>query len=136
MGESSLHMKLVTIAHEQIRKIVPQSEWNFIAVDSPDTPKPQQIAGNFIPDVLLWRGNVLVIGEAKTHNDFQTLHSQEQYKAYLETCSSFDGDSTFVIAVPWELFLTAKHFFSKKKQEMGISTRIIIVNQIQKKAEI
>lgn len=44
---------------------------------------------------------MLIIGEAKTSNDIERLHSRLQYESYIQKCSTFPGQAMFIIAVPW-----------------------------------
>ena len=43
----------------------------------------------------------MVIGEAKTSDDIERLHSRQQYESYVLKCALFDGEAVFLVAVPW-----------------------------------
>lgn len=131
MGESIEHINLVKIAKQYIEDNIPQDYCSFLQVDAFDCDRPK-IIKSFIPDLYLEFQNLLVIGEAKTIDDYESRHSKQQYDAYLETCLHFSGDSIFVLSIPWQLVPTAKNYFRKKKKELKLNTKIVILNEIGK----
>ena len=136
MSESKNHMELVEIAVTYIQTIVPSHLISLIQYDSPSTSKPPKVLGNFIPDVYFWDNELLVIGEAKTDDDFERKHSREQFGAYLDECSNFHGKSLLVISVPWSLIPTAKNYFRKLKKQKQTEVPIIILNEFGRRYEV
>lgn len=130
MGESKTHMDLVKLIHEFSISIVPENFHCFISLDSPITKKPKDVIENFIPDLYYSYNNLLIIGEAKTLNDFDTKHSKAQYDAYLKKCDLFEGKAVFVVAVPWELVSTAKNYFRLVKQKNNTFTKIVVIDEM------
>lgn len=136
MSESQQHIDLVQVALKHIKSIVPDNMEEIIQCDSSDTRRPSKVSGNFIPDLYFWNKDILIIGEAKTVDDFNRKHSREQFMAYLSECHSFYGQSFLVVSIPWQLWATAKNYFIKQKREMQCSTTIIIINQLERICEI
>ena len=63
--------------------------------------KPPNING-FIPDLfyLDTLQNMLIIGEAKTSNDIENSHTNDQFYTFIKRCSEYKN-SFFFVAVPW-----------------------------------
>lgn len=130
MSESRSHIKLVAVAFNYIKSIVPENTVSLIQADSADLPRPSKVVGGFIPDVFFWDRDLLIIGEAKTINDFERNHSKDQYQAYIVECLSFHGKAILVISVPWQLVSTAKNYFCRLKSRMLCNIEIVILNEI------
>ena len=82
MSESREHADLVRCIYSYVKSIVPESLHCLIELDTIDTKKPPCVGG-YIPDVYYhWMGH-LIIGEAKTINDFSRTHSYQQFAAYI-----------------------------------------------------
>ena len=133
MSESRNHQNLVQIAVKCIIENVPVRDSALIQIDSPDTTRPMKI-GNYIPDIYLETPNYLVIGEAKTLDDFDRIHSRNQYDAYLSKCSSFQGKSFFILSVPWQIVPSAKNYFRRIKLNRKIDVEIVVINELGKVA--
>ena len=136
MGESRNHIELVSVAYRCALTFVPHGMECLVKADTADSEKPSHVIGNFIPDVFYWHDDLLIIGEAKTINDFDRPHSIAQYKAYLEECQNFSGTAILIISVPWQLVLSAKNYFRLLSRNMEKKTRIIIINEINGRFEI
>ena len=130
MSESRNHIELVAVAVKYIKTIVAPELHAIIQYDSADSSRPTRVIGNFIPDVYFWHNDQLIIGEAKTINDFDRPHSLDQYEAYIKECKSFYGHSTLVISVPWQVVATAKNYFRRLKKEFATDIPIIIINEL------
>ena len=130
MSESQSHVKLVNIAFDYIKKKISNNCESLIECDSVSTQKPSKIIGGFIPDVFFTYRDLLIIGEAKTEDDFERRHSKNQYAAYIQECCRFDGKAILVIAVPWNMIFTAKNYFRRLKADVGFLGEIIILNNI------
>lgn len=128
--ESQMHINLVKIAVDYIRKNKPEIKSDFIITDSSGTNSSVRIGGNFIPDIYYSYQDILIIGEAKTTLDFHRQHSLDQYDAYIKECQLHQGEAILVIAIPWELMPTAKNMFRRRKEKEKLEMRIIIINDI------
>ena len=136
MSESRNHVELVAVAVEYIKTIVAPDLHAIIQYDSADSSRPIKVIGNFIPDVYYWHADHLIIGEAKTINDFDRPHSRDQYDAYIKECKNFFGRSTLVVSVPWQMVATAKNYFRRMKKRHATDTQIIIINELGRHFEI
>lgn len=130
--ESQAHIELVNIAAEYIKKIIPIEFRIFMCVDTAGNNGAVKVIGNYIPDIYYCYNNQLVIGEAKTLNDFDTPHSKKQFMAYMNELLAFQGESTLVVSVPWQIVFTAKNFFKRLCREMQVNVKVIILNEISR----
>ena len=102
MSESAQHQKLVNTIIEHVESIVGQDKKCFISSDEADGMSlPPLTAEGFRPDVYYQYGNTLIIGEAKTSNDVDRIHSKQQYDSYIKKCALFEGNAYFIAAVYW-----------------------------------
>lgn len=130
--ESQAHINLVNRAMEYVKRIVPEGEHIMIQSDSAGSSSEVRVLGNYVPDVYYCDGGFMIIGEAKTIDDFDRKHSRDQYDAYIDECQLFEGDSCLVIAVPWQLMISAKNYFKRIKQKKNLNIQIIIINELGK----
>lgn len=136
MSESRNHVELVAIAVKYIKTIVAPDLHAIIQYDSADSSRPAKVIGSFIPDVYYWHADHLIIGEAKTINDFDRPHSRDQYDAYIKECKNFFGHSILVVSVPWQMVATAKNYFRRLKKEHAADMKIVIINELGRHFEI
>ena len=134
MGESAKHMELVEMVRREALAIVPPQYAPLIQVDSPDSEEKARV-GNYSPDVYYSYDNQLVIGEAKTLEDFSRKHSQDQFEAYLAASNAFPGKSVLIVAVPWMLFATAKNYF-RRRVPAGGRVQVIVLDDTKGRREI
>ena len=128
--ESQSHIDLVKVAINYIRTIVPSDNFDFIQIDSAGSNNPIKFVGNFVPDIYYSYDSMLIIGEAKTINDFDRPHSKEQYEAYIIECDMHDGKAILVISVPWQFVITAKNYFKRIKVCKRTSFEVVIINEL------
>lgn len=136
MSESQAHIELVRVALKFIRSKVDPDLHSVIQFDAANSLRPAKVIGNFIPDVLFWHGNQLIIGEAKTVNDFSMPHSYKQYDAYMRECQNFYGQAMLVISVPWEMLATAKNYFRRLKKLYCVNFSIFVIDEFGRPFEI
>lgn len=114
MSESLQHQQLVKLILQETLSIVGHDNNALIASDAVDgLSLPPLTSEGFRPDVYYCYNDVLIIGEAKTSNDVDRLHSRAQYKSYISKCSLFQGKATFIIAVPWTEHATINNIVKK-----------------------
>ena len=136
MGESRKHIELGEIAFNYTKTIVPEYYLDLIEVDCCDQKKPSRVIGNYVPDVFYCFNNLMVIGEAKTLDDFERRHSKEQFMSYIKECSLFDGDAYLIVSVPWEIVVTAKTYFKKLTKDSEKKITIVVLNETGKDFKI
>ena len=129
MNESLEHQIFVKRIVEYVRTIVPNEYLDRIRADLPEHEKPMLAYDNFIPDVLYSYGTSLIIGEAKTFDDYNRNHSRRQYEAYVKECKNFPGRSMIVIAGPWQLYITAKNHFLQLKKKYDAEFSIVVISE-------
>jgi hypothetical protein len=102
MSESAQHLQLVRLIISEVISTVGIDRRCFVCSDVADGfSLPPLTEEGFRPDVFYQDSNILIIGEAKTSDDIDRLHSKQQYRSYLRKCSLFSGTAILVIAVPW-----------------------------------
>lgn len=136
MAESQAHMDLVKIAYEYIESIVPEGMKGLIQCDTPITSRPTKVVGGYIPDIYFWNGDLLIIGEAKTLNDFDNKHSKMQIEAYFIECSKFFGKGTLVLSVPWQLVFSVKNYVRSLRRKYNSNFDIVVINELGWKDKI
>lgn len=128
MSESKKHMDLVRRLKEYIEKL-PNIENGLIQSDLPETSeKPILTTEGFRPDIYYEYLDTMVIGEAKTTFDFERQHSLEQYESYLRRCSLYWGKATFILAVPWMEYTSAKNLIRRIKKRNNYDIETLIMN--------
>jgi len=104
MAESETHLYLVKKIDQYVECVL-KIDRGYIMLDAPNYSsfnKPPLIR-DFRPDVYAKTKNLLIIGEAKTEEDWDKRHSHEQYRAYVNECLNFCGAAILIIAVPWRV---------------------------------
>ena len=104
MPESDVHATLVRSLMRRIADEYLNGDIGSICHDSAGrraSSAPPKIEG-FIPDVFVpsMSGLPVIVGEAKTVRDLDTMHSRGQITAFLAYCEG-QLNSVFVLAVPW-----------------------------------
>ena len=130
MAESNQHILLVNNIVSYIKQNVQDIIASLLLVDLPDSVyKPQSVFNGFIPDVYYNFKEKLIIGEAKTDNDVERIHSLNQYEAYFTEAFNFDGDSIIVFSVTWRMYGTIKNIIrlTKKKNNFD-KIKVIVIN--------
>lgn len=130
--ESQAHINLVNRVIEYAKQLIPESDHVLLQSDSAGQNSEIRVLGNFVPDVYFCNADFLIIGEAKTIDDFDRKHSRDQFDAYIEECELFEGTAVFVVAIPWQLMITAKNYFKRLKQKKNVKFSIIIINEMGK----
>ena len=72
--------------------------------------KKPPLISDHCPDVFVPKTNSfnMIIGEAKTLRDVETVHTINQFKAFLKFCE-LNHPSLFVLAVPWPVTRLARN---------------------------
>lgn len=126
------HRKLVERIVSFIETMVSEEFKGVIKADIDGFERPSISFSAYIPDVLFCDNNQLIIGEAKTLGDFGTPHSKSQYEAYCSECLNSSYKTAIIIAIPWELFITAKNHFTHLKKRFGLNADVYILNDAGK----
>lgn len=114
MSESLQHRQLVKLIFDETLTIIGQDNKMLIASDAIDgLTLPPLTSEGFRPDIYYCFNDTLIIGEAKTSEDIERLHSRSQYESYIRKCSLFTGKAFFIIAVPWTDHATVNNIVKK-----------------------
>lgn len=131
MGESLQHIELVKSIFKFTKSMVNEDLACLIRVDLSDSnEKPPKVVEGYIPDLYYCNEKVLIIGEAKTTNDFDRKHSLEQYMSYIKTCDHFEGKANLILAVPWTEYVSAKNLLRRMKKQGGYDLKIVVLNNL------
>lgn len=127
MSESLTHHNYVKQIYDKAKSMISSDDSCYLKADLFGCEKPSLIYGNYVPDVMFCNKGLMIIGEAKTLDDFKTEHSYGQYESYMKECRNFPGDSYVIVCVPWPLFISAKNHFKLLKTRYSEKTKIIVL---------
>ena len=132
MGESAEHIKLVYLLEKNVLKDNKNINSSLIFIDTPESRNncPPTING-YKPDLYYQFEKFLIIGEAKTRNDLDNIHTRKQIETYILMCSNFEGNSLFYLAVPWKDSNFAYNTVKKIMKDLGASIIFKVVDEIQ-----
>lgn len=127
MSESLIHHNYVKIIYQKVKSMIPEKDICFLKADLFECEKPSLVYGSFVPDVMYCYNGLLIIGEAKTFDDYDREHSYKQYESYMKECQRFPGETYIVICIPWALFISAKNHFKLLKKKYCENTNVIVL---------
>ena len=127
MSESIEHNELVRKLYRKTLELVGKDEQPFIKADLFECEKPSLTFSNYIPDLYYIGKELLIVGEAKTVNDFNNEHCKKQLEAYFKECKIFMGKSYLLISLPWELMVTAYNRLLRMKSGLKADKIVIII---------
>lgn len=118
MSESAQHLQLVNLLIGKMKEMISKDHWCLICSDSLGTMCiPPQTQEGYRPDVYYCFEKLMIIGEAKTSDDVERMHSRAQYEAYIKKCSVHNGEAWLLLAVPWTERATALNILQKLKKK-------------------
>lgn len=94
--------------------------------------KVTRMLEGFIPDVYYDYNNLTIIGEAKSENDLERIHSIKQYKSYihhLQKKIDNGNEGILIIAVPWQASVSAYRII-KRLIINNSKIKIIVMNEV------
>lgn len=137
MAESLDHIKYV-------RRIVSYMEVTFVSyqmgmmqADLAEYGKrTPQVIGGYYPDVYYRTTSCFIIGEAKTDNDIDNHHTNEQIESYiLELRTGLQNEKHLILSTSVYSFAMLKNMIARKKREENISDiKIHIIDNISRVA--
>lgn len=133
MGESTLHKEYINVIYYRTLKIIPENHSRLILMDGNENllfKEVPPIIGGFRPDLFYEFDSIMVIGEAKTKNDYATKHSINQYKEYIKCCSMYNGESYLILCCPWTCTLDLKNIINKIKRDSKYKIKVIYMDEI------
>ncbi len=136
MAESEMHINLVRLMFAWTSEHLLNNDHGSVFIDLPETKtfaKPPPIIDQYRPDLYSLKNNVLIIGEAKTTNDLDSIHSKNQFISYFRTCEMHEGNSILILAVPCFTEATAANLLKQIRKKNGFcKARIKVISQLIK----
>lgn len=131
MAESAVHMAYVKSIQGYVQSLLPECEYIHVLVDSPyEQETPPHVINNFRPDLYYCHNDCLIIGEAKTDDDFNRPHSLEQYISYLTECQSFRGNSLLILSGSWRISPSFANLMRNMQFQNNMHVRVVILNEM------
>ena len=133
MGESKKHVELVQRLVKYVEGLVPDDTEKMIVSDGFDSLLNKSlppIIGGFRPDLYYEYNDTLVIGEAKTENDYDTEHSINQYVEYLKSCECYPGKSKFILIISWESCSSAKMLLQQISKKNNFTVDFEVIDEL------
>jgi hypothetical protein len=124
MSESFAHSRLVDALEKHVKlNILPYTR-GFLFKDlqyKNPTDVPPLING-YRPDIFVDNSypHKSIIGEAKTRNDLEQRHTEEQLTAFLVYCSR-SADTSIMLAVPWDTVRLAKAILQRINKKNNLN---------------
>lgn len=85
MAESKAHIDYVDFLQGYARERFPQIICDLIQHDSPESTYPTpSLQGGARPDLYYKYADLIIIGEAKSREDFENKHTKRQIDAYID----------------------------------------------------
>ena len=130
MSESQEHYNYVCKIFEYVQRYIDPEKKSWLKADLFGCEKPSLIYNKYVPDVMYCDKDTLIIGEAKTINDYNTEHSYKQYEAYMKECSLFPGEARIVVYVPWQISISASNHFKILKEKYSCDPEVIVLSDL------
>ncbi|MBR2396981.1 MAG: hypothetical protein IKB00_10315 [Bacteroidaceae bacterium] len=131
MAESAEHMKYVSLIKEYAKSLLPSQEHIHMIADTPfERETPPHVENNYRPDFYYCHNFQLIIGEAKTDDDFNRQHSLDQYLSYLQECQRFLGDSTLILSGSWRISASFANLIRNLQRQNDIKVHVVIINEL------
>jgi len=128
MAESGIHMNFVRNIVSYMATM-PNIMSELIESDLPEySSRTTQALNRYYPDVYYCDGTSIIIGEAKTDNDIDNLHTMSQLDAYIAHLGIFNMKRHIILSGSFYAFPELKNLIIRKKRKeniTGISFHII-----------
>jgi hypothetical protein len=137
VAESLQHVRLVERAIVYIKRVYGPLYALVVMHDLPGQlggDHPPRIGG-YVPDIYALDAppSIIIIGEAKTHEDLDTEHSRRQFFAFLKYANQ-QSSGVFILAVPWQVAATARNLLQRLTRQQGLErVRIVVIDDVQDK---
>lgn len=123
MTESAEHVQYLNEIINYVRVTYPFISESNYCIERPGFDLPPQLSNNYRPDFYCESDGHIIIGEAKTANDIDNLHTIGQFEAYVLRCESSvvneDYLAHIIYVVPNECQRQAQNLLKKKLKEIG-----------------
>jgi len=131
MAESAAHIEYVYKLGTYVKDMLSSNEHVHILMDTPSsTDFPPHVVNNFRPDLYYNHNNRLIIGEAKTDDDFDRPHSIAQYKSYMEECKIFNGGAMIIFSCSWKVAPAFANLVRNIRRSGSYDVKVSIINEL------
>lgn len=133
MGESLIHKQFIKKIYNYTLYVIPKEHSRLIFMDGDENllfKEVPPIINGYRPDLYYEFNSMLIIGEAKTKDDYDTKHSLNQYKEYIRYCINFQGDSYLILCCPWTCTSDLKVIINRIKNDYKKKINIIFLDEI------
>ena len=133
MGESIIHKQFIDRIYNRTLKIIPNNHSRLILMDGNENLLFKDIPpliNRYRPDLYYEFNSLLIIGEAKTKDDYSTKHSKNQYTEYIKYCSNYKGDCFLILCCPWECTADLKNIINRINKNYKNNLKIIFLDEI------
>lgn len=122
MAESLAHIIYVKKIISYLPKIIPSYQEDMIQADLADYGKrTPQVIGGYYPDVYYRTTSFFLIGEAKTDNDIDNRHTNQQINSYIEELRTGSAlEKHIVLSSSVYSFAMLKNMIVRKKEREQI----------------
>lgn len=121
MAESKAHMDFVRKIVSYIGTSIPACDKALIQAELPEFySRTPRVIGGYYPDVYHKNSRSIIIGEAKTDNDIETTHTEEQINCYIEEVRCYDIERHIVLCSSVFSFAMLKNMILRKKRHMNL----------------
>lgn len=123
MAESLAHISYVRKIVEYMAKAINNCQLPLIQADLAEYGKrTPQVIGGFYPDVYYRTPNTIVIGEAKTDDDIDRKHTDEQINSYImEARTATNHQRHIILATSIYSFAMWKNKIVRLKKQNNLS---------------
>ena len=133
MSESVQHKQYIDRIYKYTLNLIPENHSRLILIDGDDHLRNKDIPpliNGFRPDLYYEFDSILILGEAKTRNDYATKHSVNQYREYYKHCAYYQGVSYIILSCPWTCSADLKTIIRKIKQEYKNQVKVIFLDEM------
>ena len=129
--ESIVHHKLVKVIYEYVSNQLNINnsviECDIFEIDGNVT----RMQEGYVPDLYYKYNDLIIVGEAKTEQDLERIHSIKQLESYVNHLNNYINmgyQAVLIVSVPWEASISAYRMVKKIINNKNI--KIIIMNEL------
>ena len=114
-----------------VKGMLSTNEHVHILIDTPSSTEfPPSVINNYRPDLYYNHDGKLIIGEAKTDDDFNRPHSVAQYESYMEECRMCPCDAMIVFSCSWAVAPAFANLIRNIRRVGNYNTKVVIINEL------
>lgn len=131
MAESAAHIEFVSNLGDYVKGMLSLNEHVHVLIDTPSSIDfPPHVINNYRPDLYYNHDDTLIIGEAKTDEDFDRPHSIAQYRSYMKECEMFSGRAIIILSCSWRVSPAFANLIRNIRRSGSYNTQVRIINEL------